>query len=222
MERGDVDHLDRLARRVDAPGPVAVLDPLSRNVLTSDQGAGLGAAAGKWSRNAAELGLYGGQFGAYLPNSVSVDSVPADGAALYWDHPVWPGFPVAAGVPFTWWVPGLRAAGAALRALRIDWHDASGAYLSGNSTTNVTRPMVATPHSRAVYARPSVRFAATGLWQLGASVLAVGNTSAALAAGEAPAGEGCPPYSITSYAHAATPGDGRYRDLSLELTEVVA
>ncbi len=222
MEAGDVSHLDRLARRIDAPGPVAVLDPLTRNLLGGHQAEGRGEP-GKWAWKNGELNMYGGQFGAHVENSVSVESVPAGGmAALAWRHPYWTGYPVAPGMTLTWWAPGLVANGAAVGQLVLAWYDAAGKALTGASSTTPAAPLVATVPTGAAFAVPAVAFTARGVWALGYSVLALGDVSAALLAGERPVGEGSPAYSITGYSHAPTAGDGRYRDIGLDLVEVTA
>ncbi|MEV0445455.1 hypothetical protein AB0I84_08150 [Streptomyces spectabilis] len=222
MQPDDVDHLDRLARRVDSPGPIAVVDPLSRNLLAAAQAAGLGDP-GRWAVSGTDILLYGGGFGEYVPNSVSVEKVPdANGPDLFWQHPLWPGFPVVAGMAVTWWAPGLVAKGAALGQLRIEWYDAAGTRLSTGVTSTTDAPMVRTAPDGSAFMRPAVRFTAKGLWEMGPSVLAVGDSAAPLSAGERPVGDGCPPYSITRYTHAATAGNGAFRDITLELVEVTA
>lgn len=223
MERGDVDHLDRLARRVDGLGPVAVLDPLARNLLAPDQAAGRGPAAGKWAWTSTQITLYGGQLSPHFPNSVSVESIPASGYTdLVWRHPHFHGVPVAPGQVYTWWSPGLVAGGAAMQSARVAWYDAANTFISNTAAPQGGVPLVVTAPPNAAYVRPFVRFNQTGAWELGSSVLALGNLSAALTtAGERPAGDGCPPYSVTGYSHAAS-ADGRFRDVGLELVEVVS
>ncbi|MGW6061697.1 hypothetical protein [Streptomyces sp. NPDC055189] len=222
MERGDVDHLDRLARRVDAPGPIAAVDPLARNLLGAAQAAGRGSPK-KWSWTNSDFVLYGGSLSEYIPNTVSVENVPtANGPDLFWDHPTWPGYPVAPGMTVTWWTPGLVAGGAALGQLRIQWFDASGALLSTGTTNAPAVPMVRPVPAGAAYARPAARFTAKGLWEMGSSAFTLGDTSAALLAGERPAGEGCPAVSVTGYSHAPADGNGAFRDIGLDLVEVTS
>ncbi|MFF7689714.1 hypothetical protein ACFZB6_26655 [Streptomyces syringium] len=224
MQRDDVMHLDRLARRLDAPGPVAVLDPLTRNLFTGSQAAGRGADGWAWVPG--EIVLHAGQAGPYVPNSVSVEKLGTSGGTeLYWSHgygPMWAGHPVTPNLVVTWWVPGLHAAGAALDALKIHWHNAANEYLSVTTQTDVSRPVVATAPAGAAYCTPSVRFKATGMWLMGESVLALGDVAAELLSGQRPSGEGCPAYSITKYSHAPSDGDGAFRDIGLELVEVTA
>ncbi|MBB5934577.1 hypothetical protein [Streptomyces zagrosensis] len=224
MQRDDVRHLDRLARRLDQLGPVAVLDPLAGNLLGGGQAAGLGNPA-RWAVTSAsgssDLILYGGDYGEHVPNTVSVEAIPpSNGPDLFFQHPTWTGYPVAPGTAVTWWVPGLLAAGAALSQLRIEWYDVANSLLSAAATNTPLVPMVHTVPAGAAYARPAVRFSAKGMWVMGESVLALGDVSAALLAGDRPTGEGCPSYSITRYSHAAMAGDGAFRDIGLELVEV--
>lgn len=226
MQQDDVRHLDRLARRLDQLGPVAVVDPLAGNLLGGGQAAGLGDPM-RWGVSAgsggADIILYGGGFGEYIPNTVSVEAVPAsNGPDLSFRHPTWVGYPVTPGMTVTWWAPGLLAAGAAVAQLRIEWYGADGKLISTGTTNAPTVPMVRPVPALAAYARPAVRFSAKGMWTMGESVLALGDTSAALLAGDRPVGEGTPAYSITRYSHAASDGDGAFRDIGLELVEVTA
>ncbi|MCX4663358.1 hypothetical protein [Streptomyces uncialis] len=220
MERDDVDHLDRLARRIDSPGPVALVDPLSRNLLSGPQGAGLGATA-KWSLSGRDIILYGGDIGAHVPVTVSVENVPATaGADLYWRHPVWPGYPVTTGMELTWWAEGLRHSGAAIAEHRLEWITTTGAVLATDSSPGIW-PMASYVPLFAAYVRPGVRFSHIGMWEMGASILAMGDVAAELVSARVPpAGEGTPPYSITRYSHAPSPGNGALRDIALELVEV--
>ncbi|WP_158857677.1 hypothetical protein [Streptomyces sp. NRRL B-1347] len=220
MERDDVVHLDRLARRIDEAGPVAVIDPLARNVLSSSQGLALGDPA-KWAYTK-ELALFGGVWSPYVENRVGVVTVGEGGPELYWQHPNWVGYPAHPGMVYTWWAPGLLASGAPVVQWRMEWYDVSGKLFFTSSTPNVAVPIVRTAPEKAAYVRPAVRFDGTrgGDWPMGQSMLCLGDVSAALVAGARPYGEGTPAYSITGYSHAATAGDGAFRDISLDLVEV--
>ncbi|MFJ2407113.1 hypothetical protein ACIOUE_38100 [Streptomyces xanthochromogenes] len=221
MQPSDFTHLDRLARRIEGPGPVAVLDPLARNLLAADQAAGIGPAGGKWAYNSAEITLYGGSSGPSVANTVSVDALPATGLAeLVWRHPVFTGVPVAAGQTYTWWVPGLVASGAAMGAARVAWYDAARKWVSTSTASTTGSPLVAVAPPTAAYVYPFVAFTAKGVWPLGASVLAPGDIAASLLAGERPLGDGCPAMSITRYSEQATPGAGEFRNVSVDLVEV--
>ncbi|MGW1836315.1 hypothetical protein [Streptomyces sp. NPDC002067] len=211
----DVAHLDRLARRADGLGPVAVLEPLAANMLSVGQGAGTGALA-QWTAGATAR-LYGGG-GAGDAVTVSVDAASETSPAqLVWGHPSWPGYPVPPGTPVTWWCPGLVEAGAAARMV-LGWLDATGKGIT--TVSGGPGPLVAVPPPGAAYALPAVLIGAVGVWTLGGAVLAVGDISAALLAGDRPHGEGAPAYSITGYSHSAVPGAGEHRDIGLELVEV--
>ncbi|MBZ4319539.1 hypothetical protein [Streptomyces huiliensis] len=220
LERPDYEVLDRLVRRLDGPGPVAVIDPLTRNLLGGAQSAGTGSLSA-WSGNAKEMTLYGGAAPSD-PVTVSVDTLPSNGLSdLNWIGSGWPYVPVTPGMTVTWWVPGLIAAGAGIARLCLFWHDRATGYVSGQ-VGPPERPLVGAVPTRGAFVRPAVRFNKTGVWEMGFSALTVGDTSAALLAGDRPYGEGTPPYSVTGYSHAATAGDGRYRDVSLDLVEVTS
>ncbi|MEU5974289.1 hypothetical protein [Streptomyces sp. NPDC047315] len=218
MEPADYRHLDRLARRLDGPGPVAVVDPLAGSMLGGHQGDGTGSLTA-WSWSNSDIRLATGA-GPGAPATVAVVNVPATlGPDLFWQHPTWAGYPVAPGMTVTWWAPGLIAAGAAIGQLRIQWMDSAGT-VTGTANAATSAPLVRTVPTGVAYARPVVRFAALGTWPIGRAVCALGDVSAALVAGDGPHGEGTPAYSITAYSHAASAGDGRWRDVALELVEV--
>ncbi|WP_369376107.1 hypothetical protein [Streptomyces sp. cg36] len=221
MQREDFTHLDRLARRIEGPGPVAVLDPLARNVLAADQAAGLGPAGGKWATGSGVITLYGGSTGPSAPNTVSVDALHTTGLAeLVWRHPLFYGVPVAPGQTWTWWTPGLVAAGAPMLSARVAWYDVGRKWISASVAGALGTPLVAVAPAGAAYAWPHVAFTAKGVWDLGVSVFAPGDIAAALLAGERPVGDGCPAMSITRYSEAAAPGDGAFRNIGLDLVEV--
>lgn len=213
MQREDFDHIDRLARGVDGARTLSLVDPLSSNLLGAAQGAGLGAA-NKWVPDSG-VELFGGQFGEHTANEVSVD---AAGKRLMWTHPVWPGYPVTVGMTLSWWIPGLVAAGANMSELRLAWYDAAGTHVLNTTFGITSSPMTVpvTTTTAVAYVRPGVTFGGAGLWRLGESVLSVG----AYPAGSPPLGQGTMPVVVTQYTHAGSAGDGRYRNISLELVEV--
>ncbi|GGV54226.1 hypothetical protein GCM10010245_85680 [Streptomyces spectabilis] len=221
MQRGDVAHLDRLARRIDAAGPVAFIDPLAQNLLSTSQALGLGAPD-KWAYTKDVVTLFNGIWDPYAENRVGIMNASEKPAELYWQHPTWVGYPATAGMELTWWAPGLLASGAPVVQWRMEWYDAAGKLFFTSSTPNVTVPIVRTAPEKSAYVRPAIRFDGTrlGEWAMGESMLCLGDVSAALVAGERPHGEGTPAYSITGYSHAATAGDGAFRDISLDLVEV--
>ncbi|MGV9659143.1 hypothetical protein ACWDR5_19525 [Streptomyces koyangensis] len=214
MQREDFDHIDRLARGVDGARTLSLVDPLSSNLLSASQGAGLGAVS-KWVPDSG-VELFGGQFGEHAANEVSVD---AAGKRLMWSHPVWPGYPVTVGMTLSWWVPGLVAAGANLSELRLAWYSAAGAnVLITHRGHDLDKPMTVpvTTTVPVAYVRPGVTFGGAGLWSLGNAVLAVGSE----AVGPPALGQDTMPVVVTQYTHAGSAGDGRYRAISLELVEV--
>ncbi|WP_405793350.1 hypothetical protein [Streptomyces sp. NBC_01506] len=220
MVRADFLHLDALARRADSPGPVAVLDPLAFNLLSTQQGAGIGA-----SRLYATptISMYGVANDPYTPNTVSVESMTDIGYPyLTYLHPYWIGFPVTPGTKLTWWTPGLRESGAALNGLRLHWYAADSSYISSTFGATASTPLVATVPANAALVKPNIEFSAVGVWSLGRAVLAAGDVSVDLLSGARPSGEGCPAYSVTNYTHAATSGNGAFRDIGLDMVEVIS
>ncbi|MFF3552930.1 hypothetical protein ACFYXL_05880 [Streptomyces tsukubensis] len=196
-----------------------MVDPLAGNMLGGHQGDGTGSPSA-WSWSGSDIEVTGGTTDT-TPVTATVKAVPASlGPDLFWQHPTWYGCPVAPGMTVTWWVPGLVAADAAVAMLRIQWIDTAGT-LHGTATQTGTAPLVRQVPPNIAFARPVVRFSALGSWPIGRSVLALGDVSAALVGGDVPHGEGSPPYSITKYGHSASPGDGRWRDLGVELVEVI-
>lgn len=86
MQRGDVAHLDRLARRIDAAGPVAFIDPLAQNLLSTSQALGLGAPD-KWAYTKDVVTLFNGIWDPYAENRVGIMNASEKPAELYWQHP---------------------------------------------------------------------------------------------------------------------------------------
>ncbi|MFF8959108.1 hypothetical protein [Streptomyces sp. NPDC014894] len=158
----DLAHLDRLARRVDGPGPVAVIDPASANWLLPSQALGVigthGASA--WSGSMVSTG--GTQnpnapVNPYGPMSVVLNA-PAAASDLVYNAPGATGYPVAPGMTVSWWAPSLAAIAAELRLL---WYRADGTALtSASSTVQVDRPIQRAVPAEAAYVRPVVRLRA--------------------------------------------------------------
>ncbi|UFQ15505.1 MULTISPECIES: hypothetical protein [Streptomyces] len=206
MDPDDASRIDRLARRIDGPGPVAVLDPLTRNLLGGTQSLGQGSAR-HWSVSSGGLLAFGGP--------ATVDATA--GAELSWTHPTWPGFPVTPGMTVWWWAPAFAdVVGATLRLLWhsatddrrwVTWADASKGPLAGGVSADMA------------FVTPMVGLAAAGTHAIGASVLSLYQPAESAVP---PLGEGCPAMSITDYSHAAMPGNGSYRDVSLSLVEVTS
>ncbi len=175
----DLAHLDRLARRVDGPGPVVVVDPAAGNLLTANHAAGVGPAPGQspwWATANVTV-----TSPPYAPATLSL-AAPDDLTTLVWYGPA-PGQTYAAvpGQPVTWWCPGLSGVAA---EMRLWFYDAAGAYLTYWYSSAVDRPMTVTVPVGAAYVRPGVRLvrSCTDL-PIGPSVLAVGTEIAALRLG---------------------------------------
>ncbi|MFE5896860.1 hypothetical protein ACFQ67_05480 [Streptomyces sp. NPDC056488] len=222
MAPGDVAHIDALARRISYTGPLVVLDPLAVNLFSGRQAEGKGDFR-QWDYSASEVTMYAVNA---APSSVvaNVTTAPTGGAAIGWKHPTWAGFPVPGGA-VTWWPWSLATSNAAkISGLDLKWYSASGSLLSTSTQTDATKPMVATAPASAAFVAPSLRLTATGFYTLGRSALCLGDAAAYLTSlgSSLPMGEGSPGVSITGYRHAATPGDGAYRDIGLDLVEVTS
>ncbi len=165
MLGGDWAHLDRLARRLDGPGPVAVIDPLADNMLAGPQSLGRGPLT-QWTASAG-VTLMGGT-DAWTAVVANVAGAPASGLTVQWNHPTWPGYPVAPGQTLAWWAPSaVPVAG----ELRLTWYDAWGALLSTSRTPVTTRPMIQAVPANAAFAVPSVQALTTGIISLGPALL---------------------------------------------------
>lgn len=210
MQREDFDHIDRLAREVDGPRTLVVLDPLSDNLLMARQSLGMGAV-GKWVSDEG-VSLFGGQSSEYNVNQVSAN---AASLRLMWTHPVWVGYPVTPGMRIQWFAPDLSTAGA-LSGLRFAYYNAAGEAAGAISTVVPDAPLYDTVPPGAAFVRPGVIFGSAGTWSLGRSVLAADTYPA----GEPPLGQDVSPVSITAYNHAGSSGNGQYRDITLEMVEV--
>lgn len=208
MEPDDAAHVDRLARRIDGPGPVAVLDPLTRNLLGGTQALGQGAAQ-QWSVSSGSVLALGGT----APAVVDAKA----GAELAWAHPTWSGYPVTPGMTIWWWAPAFAAVPGA--TLRLFWKDAAGIgkYVTAREASK--GPVGGSAPAGMAFVSPLVGLAAAGLHAIGPAVLSIAQPSET---DVPPLGEGCPAMSITSYTHAPMPGNGTYRDIGLTMVEVAS
>ncbi|MFE7466343.1 hypothetical protein ACFU6R_19850 [Streptomyces sp. NPDC057499] len=153
-------------------------------------------------------------------------ALPASGATeIVWLNPSWFGYPVASWQPVTWWPYSLaKHASSPVEGLYLHWYSSANTLISSSMQSDSTRPLVAKAPGNAAFVRPAVRLKATGFFTLGLSVLALGDTAADLLAAGAslPVGEGSPSFSITAYRNVATPENGYYRDIALDLVEVTS
>ncbi|GAA5057237.1 hypothetical protein [Streptomyces similanensis] len=208
--------LDRLARRVDGPGPLYVVDPAAGNVLGATQAGGLGVAGSttvtglaQWVRTSATgtLAESTAQPGAFVFTAADATSVVA------WRCTGTTGnFPVAPGLQVSFRVPAAFAALATVSA-GFDFKKADGSYLS---SVTAAGPLVgATVPAGAAYLTPVAKpGAAGGPYSLAGACLAYG----AVAEAGVP-GDGLPPMSVTGYSD--SPGRPLpYRSISIDLVEV--
>lgn len=225
MGPADASHIDGLARQVAYMGPLVVLDPLAFNLLSGRQSLGKGAAT-QWGYVASEVTMYGVN-APPVSQVANVTALPASGTTeLVWLNPSWSGYPVTRGKSVTWWPYSLWRSGTATAAegVYLHWYNAANTLISSSVQSEPSRPLVASPPSGAAFVRPAVRFKATGFYALGQSVLSLGDTSEELlaAGSNLPVGEGSPGFSITGYRNVATPENGYYRDIALDLVEVTS
>ncbi|MEV0442661.1 hypothetical protein AB0I84_08690 [Streptomyces spectabilis] len=159
LPEADATHLDRLARRVDGPGPLAVLDPVTRNLLDPLQAAGRGdgAASAHW-RVVSGSGTVVRDTGAgALPDTWSWRPA-ADSDRLAWTARHWPGFPVPPGASVRFTVP--TAWRVTTSKTQLDWKDAAGEPLV---TTSASRQsVVGTAPAGAAFVTPSASVAVDG------------------------------------------------------------
>lgn len=165
----DLAHLDRLARRVDGPGPVVVIDPAAGNLLTANHAAGLAPAPGQapwWATPNVTLTST-----PYAPVLASLQK-PDDLTTLVWYAPTPTlAYPVVPGRQVTWWAPSLAGVSA---ELRLWCYDATGAYVTYFFSTYTDRPLIAQVPDGVAYVRPGVRLARSfSSLPVGASLLAL-------------------------------------------------
>ncbi|MFI6644288.1 hypothetical protein [Streptomyces sp. NPDC050504] len=203
LRPADARALDRLARRVDGPGPLVLIDPVAGNVLSAAQAAGTGTA-GQWFTTSAT--------GSVTTAAGTFRLTTADATGqVAWRAAHWGNFPVAPGMRVSFHAPTAFAALPTVSVV-LDFKDATGTYLA---SANGTGPAVTTTvPAGAVYVTPLARPGTAGTFALAGACLTHG-------AGAAPGipGDGLPPMAVTGYSDAP----GRpfpYRSLSIDLVEV--
>ncbi|MFC7217083.1 hypothetical protein ACFQLX_02680 [Streptomyces polyrhachis] len=210
LEPAKAKILDRLARRTDGNGPLALIDPTTANMLDAR------AATGKGDRGAAGLGQWfvSGVGGSLIETSPGVFSVKADdavNATVGWNAPRWYGFPVAPGMRVSFRAPSAIAALAA-RSVQLDFKDVAGVLIS---SVNAAAAYVAgTVPAGAAFVTPTARPGVAGTYSLGGACLSYDDGAAA-----GIPGEGCPPMVITGYTDSPTK-PYPYRSVSIDLVEV--
>jgi len=206
--------LDRIARRVDRPGPVFVVDPAAGNVLAPAQAAGLGVAGAtgitdltQWFKvTTGTVTENTGTPGTYLFTAADTTSLVAWRCVdTVGNFPATPGLQVSFRAP-----TAIAAIGTA--GVGIDFKKADGTYLS---TLSATGGLVSgTVPANAAYLTPTAKPGTAGAYSLAGACLTYGGT-----AENGVPGDGLPPMSVTNY----TDAPGRplpYRTISLALVEV--
>ncbi|MFE7566877.1 hypothetical protein ACFU76_07915 [Streptomyces sp. NPDC057539] len=203
--------LDRLARRLDGPGPLVLVDPASGNVLDPRQAAGKGdpgqAGLNQWFKVSANGTVVES---ATAPGTFSFAAVDATGK-LAWRARTWSNFPVAPGMRVSFHAPAAFAALPTV-VVQVDFKKADGTYLS---TVAVNGPLVmATVPAEAALVTPCAAPGVAGTYSLAGACLTYGG-----AAEQDVPGDGMPPMAVTGYSD--TPARPQpYRSISLDLVEV--
>lgn len=144
MQMDDAYHLDRLARRVDGPGPIAVIDPGSDNWLSGSLGSGRISLAdyAEWIADPAII----------LPPApldynvlrISLQATTGNRRIVF-RRPDGSAYPVTPGMRVAWWVPGMVGV---LNDLRLYTYTSAkqGASVGsfGAGAANLDRPFLFT------------------------------------------------------------------------------
>ncbi|MFE9747551.1 hypothetical protein ACFYOT_21830 [Saccharothrix saharensis] len=194
--------LDALARRAYGPGPLAVLDPATDNLLEAGQSLG---------RTPRRISLASwGTLAERYDGVLTVTDTRDNSSQLYYLPPYWTGWPVLPGVPVSFTTDLTRNGGA--RAV-LDFWDGNGTFVQ--SFGPVAPVLTVLPPPGAVFVLPKVWLPAlTTPTPVGGALLRLGDADAVE---PIPVGDGFPAMTITGYADRPRLP---YRDLSLNLVEV--
>ncbi|MFJ3858150.1 hypothetical protein ACIPRL_18135 [Streptomyces sp. NPDC090085] len=144
MQADDAYHLDRLARRVDGPGPIHVIDPGSDNWLAPSIGAGRISLADYSEWVADPTIIFHPAPLDYDVMRVSLQATSGNRRIVF-RRPDGSAYPVAPGMRVAWWVPGMVGA---LSELRIYTYTSAKQAASvgsfGAGPANVDRPFLFT------------------------------------------------------------------------------
>lgn len=191
--------LEALARNVYGPGPLAVIDPASRNLLEGGQSQGYGPRSA----------ISNGGWGTLIERADHVLTLtdPRDNDQLVYDHSHWPGYPVTAGLPVH------MVAGLTDSQCQMTFYTATEEYVSSHGPAPTLT--VVPPAGAAFVALRVILRAWSGTKPIGPVLMRMGEP---IAPGELGAlGDGCPPMSVTAYSDKARPP---HHDLTLSLVEV--
>jgi len=209
--------LDRLARRVDGPGPVFVVDPAAGNVLVPNQAAGLGVAGAagitglaQWFKSIT-TGTGTVAESTTAPGTFQFTAADATSAVAWRCVGTGGNFPVSPGLQVSFRAPDAIAALGTV-SVGVDFKKADGAYISSATATGAI--VSGTAPAGAAYATPTAKPGTAGTYSLAGACLTYGGTAEA-----GVPGDGLPPMSVTGYSDA--PGRPLpYRSMSLDLVEV--
>ncbi|MDJ0465189.1 hypothetical protein [Streptomyces sp. H27-C3] len=176
LTEDDAAHLDRLARRIDGPGPIVVIDPVARNLLDPLQAEGRcpgGTAAAHWYlSNSADgklqLSTAPGAAPGTAPGTYTW-TANSTTAQLNWHRRPGAGFPVAPGMSVRFTLPKSWRSGPC--ATRLHWRDAAGTYLSSAAVASHT--LSATVPAGAALVTPSGVAGEVGTYALDGAVLTI-------------------------------------------------
>ncbi|MDX2814976.1 hypothetical protein ABZ312_05450 [Streptomyces sp. NPDC006207] len=212
LEPAQARVLDRLARRTDGAGPVALLDPAAANMLDALQAAGRGepgsTGLGQW------LPVVGTGTGSVTePASPGVFAfTAADTAAkVAWRHRYWGSHPVAPGTRISFRASTAIAA-LPTCAVNLDFKNAAGAYLSSVSANGAY--VAGTVPAGAAFVTPCAKPGAAGTYALAGACLSYDDGAA-----DGVPGDGCPAMAVTGYSDVPSQ-PLPYRGVSIDLVEV--
>ncbi|TQM83225.1 hypothetical protein FHX81_5643 [Saccharothrix saharensis] len=196
--------LDALARRAHGPGPLAVLDPASDNLLEAGQSLG---------RTPRRIQLVGwGTLAERADGVLTITATQANSSQLYYTPPYWLGWPVLPDVPVSFTSHLTRSLEGSV--CRLEFWDAGGVFVG--SAEPAAPVLTAVPPAEAAFVLPKVDLPAlTTPTAVGGALLRLGEP--VTAAEPIPVGDGCPAMTITAYADRPRLP---HRDLSMTLVEV--
>jgi hypothetical protein len=199
MNPTEAQWIEALARNVYGLGPLAVIDPASRNLLEGGQSQGYGPRA---AYSSATHGTF-----TERADHVMTLTDPRDGNELIYLHPHWFGFPVVAGLP-------VHMATALPEAQwQLVFYTEDQGFISAHGPAS---PLTAVPPAGAAFMVPRLYFRGwSGTKPIGPALLRMGDP---IMPGELGAlGDGCPAMTVTAYSDKARPP---HHDLTLNLVEV--
>lgn len=199
MAPAEAQWVEALARNVFGPGPLAVIDPSSRNLLDGGQSQGYGPRS--------DYTMSGWGTLTEWPDRVMTISDPRDNDQLIYQHSHWFGWPVAAGLPvhFATGLPEARC--------HLSFWAADQSFVGEAGPAPI---LTALPPAGAVFVLPRLVLRAwSGMKAVGPALLRMGDPVTADEVGAL--GDGCPAMTVTGYTDKARPP---HRDLTLTLVEV--